>query len=137
MELSRLSISSQQPQGATMEIPVSKKFKGKPCAYCAKRKAETDDHVFAREFFLVEDRQNRPKVPACSQCNNEKSKLEHYLTAVLPFGGRHEQAVANLQRGVPGRLAKNQKLHRVLQESVEAAWMREGPGYIRGPALST
>lgn len=52
-----------------MEIPVSKKFNGKLCAYCAKRKAETDDHVFAREFFLLEDRNNLPKAPACGPCN--------------------------------------------------------------------
>jgi len=108
--------------------PVSKKFKGKLCAYCSKTKATTRDHVFAREFFLVEDRQNLPKAPACGICNNEKSKLEHYLTAVLPFGGRHPQAVTALQSGVPGRLAKNQKLNKALLGSMEPAWLREGTG---------
>jgi hypothetical protein len=111
-----------------MKEPVSKKFKGKLCAYCVKTRATTDDHVFAREFFLVEDRHNLPKAPACGTCNNEKSKLEHYLTAVLPIGGRHPQAVANLLTSVPGRLAKNLKLKEELLASTEPAWLREGTG---------
>ena len=107
---------------------MSKKFKGKLCAYCLSSTATTVDHVFAGEFFLVEDRHHLPKAPACQRCNSEKSKFEHYLTAVLPFGGRHTRAVANLESGVPGRLAKNQKLKKELWGSMEPAWMREGTG---------
>ena len=55
-----------------MEVPVSKKFKGKVCAYCVKAKATTDDHVFAREFFTLADRHDLPKALACPKCNNEK-----------------------------------------------------------------
>jgi hypothetical protein len=33
-----------------------------------------------------------PQVPACIRCNRDKSDLEHYLTAVLLFGGRHANA---------------------------------------------
>jgi hypothetical protein len=118
-----------------MKVPVSKKFKGKTCAYCARTKATTDDHVFSREFFLVEDRHNLPKAPACAKCNNEKSKLEHYLTAVLPFAGRHAQAVANLQTGVPGRLEKNLKLKRELLSSLKPAWLREGSGLYQRTSI--
>jgi 5-methylcytosine-specific restriction endonuclease McrA len=57
-------------------------FKGKTCVYCAAAPAATMDHVFAREFFLVDRRANLPKVPACQACNGAKSDLEHYLTAV-------------------------------------------------------
>jgi hypothetical protein len=102
---------------------MSKKLRGKPCAYCVVRTATTDDHVFSREFFLVEDRNNLPKAPACAKCNGEKSKLEHYLTTVLPFGARHAQAMDNMQVNVPGRLAKNQKLHRQLQNGAQHAWL--------------
>lgn len=35
---------------------MSKKFKGKKCAYCAERESVTGDHIFAREFFLVAER---------------------------------------------------------------------------------
>lgn len=107
---------------------MSKKLKGKTCAYCAKATATTDDHVFAKKFFLLEDRHYLPKAPACKACNNAKATFEHYLTAVLPFGGRHPQAVANLQSGVPGRLAKNPRLHKALLGSIEPAWLREGTG---------
>jgi hypothetical protein len=72
------------------------------------------DHVFAREFFLVERRANLPKVPACVACNGAKSQLEHYLTAVLPFGGQHADGLVHLTEMVPGRLARNQKLARGL-----------------------
>lgn len=66
---------------------MSKKYKGKLCAYCGRADADTADHVFAKEFFLPPHRDNLPKVPTCSRCNGHKSKLEHYAVAVLPFGG--------------------------------------------------
>ena len=76
---------------------MGKKHKGKPCAYCFERLSETADHVFARNFFLPSARANLPQVPACSLCNAQKSALEHYLTSVLPFGGRHKAALPNLK----------------------------------------
>jgi hypothetical protein len=95
----------------------SKKYIGKTCAYCGqKESSESGDHVFAREFFLVGRRENLPQVPACNKCNHEKSILEHNLTAVLPFGGKHEDAKKNLETFAPKRLGKNQKLHIELQE---------------------
>ena len=93
----------------------SKRFKGKVCVYCSERPAVTGDHVFAKEFFLLEDRRDLPQAPTCDACNNEKSTLEHYLTAVLPFGGRHHQARRNLVNLVPRRLAKNKPLWRQLK----------------------
>jgi len=92
---------------------MSKKFKNRPCVYCVVKKATTGDHVFARQFFMEDKRPNLPKVPSCIACNGEKAKLETYLTAVLPFGGRHADAAASLEM-VPARLAANQKLHRSL-----------------------
>lgn len=113
---------------------MSKRFKEKPCVYCQKnRSTRTGDHVFAREFFMPDKRGNLPKVPACEQCNNEKSRLEHYLTAVLPFGGRHADASAALAGMVPDRLAKNARLHRELAEGSERALVREN----EEPALAT
>ena len=67
---------------------MGKGFKGKTCVYCAAAPAATMDHVFAREFFLVDRRANLPKVPACQACNSAKSGLEHYLTR---SGQRSEQ----------------------------------------------
>jgi hypothetical protein len=89
---------------------MGKGFRGKTCVYCATTLAATMDHVFAREFFLVDRRANLPKVPACASCNGAESSLEHYLTAVLPFGGQHADGLAHLSGMVPGRLARNQKL---------------------------
>jgi hypothetical protein len=94
----------------------SKRFKNTICAYCSDQAAVTGDHIFAREFFLNQHRDNLPQAPACDRCNNEKSKLEHYLTALLPFGGRHKHSVQNLTLQVPKRLEKNQRLHRELRE---------------------
>ncbi len=93
---------------------MSKKFKGQRCAYCAARDAVTGDHIFAREFFLPSARANLPQAPICEECNNKKSKLEHYLTAVLPFGGQHSASLENLSSMVPKRLRKNTRLHREL-----------------------
>lgn len=99
---------------------MSKQFKEKTCVYCNKRKSiKQGDHVFARKFFLENERENLIKVPACNICNNEKSKIEHYLTAVLPFGGRHIDAKENLSNNVAPRLNKNKKLHRHLEANRE------------------
>jgi hypothetical protein len=107
---------------------MGKKFRGKLCAYCGTTPSTTEDHVFAREFFLPEERHNLPKAPACTKCNNEKSKLEQYFTSILPFGGRHDQAATNLQTRVPPRLGKNQKLHKELAATMSRAWLSENGG---------
>jgi len=74
---------------------MGKRFKGKTCVYCATAGAsETGDHILAREFVPVARRSQIPQVPACRRCNKDKSDLEHYLTAGLPFGGRHADAAA-------------------------------------------
>ncbi len=93
---------------------MSKKYKGKLCAYCCKELSVTGDHVFAREFFLIDKRTNLPKVPSCKKCNNDKSEIEHYLTALLPFGGRHKDAHETLSGMIPKRLRKNVPLHKKL-----------------------
>lgn len=108
---------------------MSKKFKGKLCVYCAKRPSSVGEHVFARQFFLPEHRPNLPKVPACPRCNVEKSKLEHYLCAVLPFGGCHESSNENLSSLVPKRLENNIILHRLLNTGKSTVWINEGGIY--------
>jgi hypothetical protein len=105
-------------------VGMGKSFKNKVCVYCGTQAAATDDHVFARQFFLETRRANLPKAPACEACNNAKSRLEHYLTAVLPFGGRHADGMDHLRTMVPKRLEKNQALARTL---------RQGQAYIEVP----
>ena len=114
---------------------MNKKFKGTTRAYCSIAIATTDDHIFAREFFTIEDRINLPKAPACQVCNNNKSKFEHYLTATLPFAGRHSQAVQNLETGIPRRLAKNQRLKRELLGSMEPGWLKEDNGLYQRTSM--
>lgn len=109
---------------------MSKKFKGLRCAYCAKKVAFTADHIFAREFFLPSERANLPQTPACDTCNNDKSKLEHYLATVLPFGGRHADASENLASMAPKRLEKNARLHRHLQEGQKIALVPDKDGNL-------
>lgn len=90
--------------------------------------ATSEDHVFAKQFFLGRDRDNLPKAPACDSCNNRKSALEGYLTVALPFAGRHAQAAENLTTAVPKRLARNRKVSRHIAGSMKPAWIREGGG---------
>lgn len=107
---------------------MSKKYKGKLCAYCCKELSVTGDHVFAREFFLIDKRDNLPKVPSCGTCNHDKSEIEHYLTALLPFGGRHKAAHETLKGMVPKRLRKNPKLHKSLSEEKAYFWSKKLSG---------
>lgn len=109
----------------------SKKYKNKKCVYCGVDRSSTGpDHIFAREFFLESKRDNLPQVPACDSCNNSKSKLEHYLTSVLPFGGKHDDANKNLKKMVPKRLEKNLKLHRKLKEGQSKKYIAGSSGII-------
>lgn len=110
---------------------MSKLFKGKTCVYCAVPGiSDTGDHVLARGFVAAEYRGQIAKVPACSACNNKKAALEAEFTAVLPFGGRHADALDNLTTNVPKRLAKNQKLHRTLAAGQTRVWSREPSGVL-------
>lgn len=115
----------------------SKRFKDKTCVYCATPKiSRTGDHVFARKFFLPSQRDNLPQVPACEVCNGKKSKLEHYLASVLPFGGRHDDALDNLANMVPGRLARNKRLRRELANGMSRIWVKEATGlYVRSVSI--
>jgi hypothetical protein len=106
------------------------KFKGQICTYCQERLSTTDDHLFSRQFFLVRYRDNLPQVGACGECNNRKSKLELYLTAVLPFGGSHPAATETLQSLVPPRLEKNRKLHKRLNAGKTISWRQNKAGIM-------
>ncbi|MDK2768012.1 HNH endonuclease [Sphingomonas sp.] len=94
---------------------MGKRFKGGTCAYCGKG-GETADHVFARGLFPADKREGIPQVASCEPCNRAKSVIEHYLLTVLPFGNRHAASSSMLSDLVPGRLAKNVRLHRQLAE---------------------
>jgi len=108
---------------------MSKKYKGETCVYCQERPSISQgDHVFSRELFLDPERANLIKVPCCDACNNEKSKYEHYLTSLLPFGGRHEDAKNNLGLLVPPRLDKNLKLKKELKAGMKYAWNEDDDG---------
>ncbi|MBD9544521.1 HNH endonuclease [Ensifer sp. ENS04] len=98
----------------------SKKYSQHLCVYCqVQRSTATADHIFARQFFLVSDRDSLPKAPCCKACGTQKSIDEHYLTAVLPFGGRHPGARANLTSMVPKRLAQNRRLRERLASGLQ------------------
>jgi len=103
----------------------SKKYKNKTCVYCRNALSCTADHVFPREIFLKHQRNLLPKVPSCSRCNGEKSKLEHYLLSVLPFGATHSHAHQAISVDVKRRLEKNTKLHNKLRREY-------GYGYAPG-----
>jgi hypothetical protein len=107
-----------------------KKFASELCVYCNSKPSAAPDHVFAREFFLVGQRANLPQVPACVDRNNTKSRLEHHLTASLPFGGRHPDALTNLETMGPKRLAKNARLQRELAQRKGTIWNRTEGGLL-------
>lgn len=111
---------------------MSKKFQNKPCVYCTTRASRDGDHVVSREFFLPEVRAkiNFPKVPACGECNNDKSKMEHYLTAVLPFGGQHANSLKTLETMVPPRLVRNGPLSNSLKTGFKVFPASPGGGAV-------
>ncbi len=84
----------------------------------------TADHIFPRELFQTEQRNMLPKVPSCTNCNNEKSKLELYLLTVLPFGATHSNAQKALSIDVAKRLSKNRKLHEQIKNGFGSKYIR-------------
>lgn len=107
----------------------SKAYKGRTCVYCLSAESADGDHVIARSFFLPDKRQGIPIVPACQPCNNAKSELEHYLSAVMPFGGRHDDSRRTLLELIPRRLAKNRKLLDLLRSGWSEALKALGGGH--------
>jgi hypothetical protein len=90
-----------------------------PCVYCVVGPGQTRDHVVARAFFPLDDREGIPLVPACRECNGAKAYLEHRLTAVVPFGVRHGRSSEMLSMMVPPRLERNLKLARTLAQGMK------------------
>ncbi|VWC75944.1 hypothetical protein BLA39750_00871 [Burkholderia lata] len=108
----------------------SKKYRDKTCVYCGRERASsTGDHVVAREFCPRAARDNLPKVPSCVACNNAKSKLEHYVLAVLPMGSLLAGSATAIVDQVGPRLAKNEALRRQLAVGQEVRWIRTPEGY--------
>jgi len=105
------------------------RFAGEPCVYCGAAPSTTDDHVFARKFFLEKRRDRLPQVPACSRCNGAKSELESELMTMAPFGGRHLDAEENLARLAAPRVAKNLRLRRRLAQGQARLWSAEADIY--------
>jgi hypothetical protein len=102
----------------------SKRFKGKDCAYCGGQGiASTADHVVAREFFFEEDRADLPQVAACRACNNQKSALEHYVSAALMVGSNLADGDRYRQERVRPRIAKNRKLQEELGLNDPPVWI--------------
>jgi hypothetical protein len=99
---------------------------------CLLRDAVGDDgRPCLRAWILPGSPPRQPAESAtCQPCNKAKSDLEHYLATVLPFGGRHADAAANLQGKVPRRLAKNLALHRKLAAGMSRVWTREAGVYL-------
>jgi hypothetical protein len=91
-----LTCNSVLPGGACV---MGKAFKSGLCPYRGVAGSTTADHVIARGFFPLDLRANLPKVGACQECNHKKSKLEHALTAVMPFGAQHGRAKEALLPG--------------------------------------
>ncbi len=102
-------------------------YKGQTCAYCATDgSSEAPDHIFARGFFPIEERDRLPCVPSCDPCNRQKAALENYLVTILPFGGESDASGKMLREAVPRRLENNKKLHRQISQGRSRVWVNRG-----------
>jgi hypothetical protein len=113
------------------------KFAGEICAYCCIRPSTSDDHVFARKFFVEAQRGNLPQVPACEECNREKNRLESELMVVLGFAGRHADATDTLSRLVADRFINkaNARIARGVQAGKSTVWAVENGIMRRGMSV--
>lgn len=92
---------------------MSKKYVGKDCTYCREAGASRSaDHVVPRELFSFAHRSNKPKVPSCKRCNNEKSALEGEVLATLLAGSHAANADDYRRNYVKPRLTNNARARR-------------------------
>jgi hypothetical protein len=112
----------------------SNKFAGETCAYCCLQPSASDDHVFARKFFVEAQRKDLVQVPACDACNGDKAQIESEMMVVLGFAGRHPDATENLSGRGAHRLANkaNARIARDLQAGTSRPWVVEGGVVRRG-----
>lgn len=105
----------------------TKGFRGKACAYCRREGiASTADHVIARGAFLVRHRTNLPKVPACSSCNGEKSRLETEFLALVLTASSYEYGDEYRREFVQARLRKNRRIARIINNAKPKVIQRHG-----------
>jgi hypothetical protein len=122
---------SRRPAALCRRAGRAKRYKGKTCPYCrVPGTSTTRDHVVAREFFLIEDRDNLPVVPACRSCNKAKAALEHYALELMPFASRHPDVRRYNEEHLGPRLAKNQKLRASLVVHTEGTWEQHPAGFL-------
>src|SRR5689334_21043196 len=103
---------------------MAKKYRGQKCPYCQHGISNSDEHVLARKFFVIEDRGKLPKAPACTRCNGLKADLERYALEVLPFGARHHAAHVTMVTEVPRRLGGNLAHFRAMKRGIGRAWVK-------------
>ena len=65
-------------------------------------------------------------VPACEECNTEKSKLETYALAILPLGSRHQDSLSYVEKNMSRRLGQNPTLNRQIAEGTTKVWEKQG-----------
>src|SRR5580658_974966 len=113
-------------------------FRNKICAYCATETCESDEHIFARKFFLERDRGDLPKAPACKKCNGLKSAIEDYCLCVLPLASQHKSAVEVATSLLPRRLqhAGKRRLRQSLRDGQGRIFVQEGSEGLARPTMT-
>ncbi|MGY3449171.1 hypothetical protein [Bradyrhizobium sp. USDA 4353] len=92
----------------------SKRYRNRTCVYCGGASAEPD-HVFAKMFFLANERHGLPQVPSCRDCNGKKSALETYATVAMPLACHPSSSRMNEHiECALRRLDRNERLRRDL-----------------------
>jgi len=81
-------------------------------------------------FFPPTNRNDLPKAPSCRKCNDDKGKLEHYLTSVLPFSSDHATALQSQADTVKRRLEKNLALKMELQSGIQPVLIKSSKGFF-------
>lgn len=82
----------------------------KLCVYCAKKSAETLDHVPPKSFFPQPRPSNLITVPACRECNSSAGKDEDYFLASFMFGDAGNTNA--------GKMLWRQKLRRMFSKNL-------------------
>lgn len=88
----------------------------KVCTYCGDDVGSTNDHVVAKSLLQVDHRQQNIWVPSCCKCNNQKARLEDYISAVFLMSMDVPQAI---RYSAVRRLSVNSKYIRSISQSSE------------------
>ena len=94
------------------------------CSYCGKLGLSEREHVIAKQFFPANGlyRGDLIIVPACTECNREKGRVEEVVSIFLPYVSSSAAAKMVFEERITSTLRKNERLKNIYLKSIRITY---------------